>query len=86
MLECRGVPIAVSLTLAVPDDIAQAAQHIAAATGTSPEALLLAALKAHFPPVTPELQEEFDAWERASDEDTDQLDAQLEAPEGPSSA
>lgn len=30
---------------------------------------LLQALQAHFPPLTPELQSEFDAWERVSQDD-----------------
>lgn len=62
------------LTITVPDDVAQAAAALAEAAGTTPEALLLTALKAHFPPLSPELQEEFEAWERASDEDMARLD------------
>jgi predicted transcriptional regulator len=63
-----------SLTLTVPDEIARAAEALAKATGTSPEVLLIRALQAHFPPLPPDLQDEFDAWERASDEDMARLD------------
>ena len=66
------------LTLTIPDEIARAAEALAEATGDSPEELLLQALRAHFPPLSPELQEEFSAWERASDEDM----ARLEKHEG----
>lgn len=57
-----------SLTLAIPDEIAHLAQEAAASTGTSVEQLLLQALQAHFPPISSELQAEFDAWEEISDE------------------
>ncbi len=55
-----------SMTLAIPDEIAQSVQETAANTGTSVEQLLLQALQAHFPPISPELQAEFDAWEEIS--------------------
>ena len=62
------------MTLTTPDDIARSAAQIAISSGVSPEHLLLQALQAHFPSVSPELQWEFDAWERASDEDMARLD------------
>ena len=67
-----------SLTIEVPEEIVRAAAVLAQRAGTTPEALLIDALKAHFPPVPSELQEEFDAWERASDEDMAKLDRQEE--------
>ena len=67
-----------SLTIRVPDEIARAAEALARATGATPEELLVRALAAHFPPVSPELRAELDAWELASDEDM----ALLEAREG----
>ena len=67
-----------SLTITVPDEIARAVDALAKASGESPQALLIQALQAHFPPLPPELQEEFDAWERTSDEDM----ARLEEREG----
>ena len=67
------------MTLTVPDEIAIPAQEIAASTGDSAENLLLQTLYAHFPPISPELQAEFDFWERVSDETT----RRLEAAEGP---
>ncbi len=63
------------MTLSIPQDIAQAAQDMASHTGTTAEHLLLQALQAHFPPLTPELQSEFDAWEQASDDDMARLNA-----------
>jgi len=62
------------MTLTVPEDIAQSAAELAKTSGLSAEGLLLQALHAHFPPITPELQAEFDAWERASDEDMARLE------------
>ena len=56
------------MTLTVPDEIALPAQELAASTGDSAENLLLQTLYAHFPPISPELQAEFDFWERVSDE------------------
>jgi hypothetical protein len=64
------------LTLAVPDDIAHAAAELARASGRTPEQLLLDALHAHFPPLSSDLQAEFDAWEQASDEDMLRLENQ----------
>lgn len=58
-----------SLTLTVPDNIAQAAEQMARTSGSSTEVVLLKALEAHFPPVSPKLQDEFDAWNAASEED-----------------
>ncbi len=59
-----------SMTLTVPDEIALSAQEIAASTGDSAEHLLLQVLQRHFPPIpiSPELQAEFDAWEKISNE------------------
>lgn len=59
-----------SLTLIIPDEIAQAAEQMAKSSGSSTEAVLLKALETYFPPVSPELQSEFDAWNDASDEDS----------------
>lgn len=58
-----------SLILTVPDDIATVAQEMAKGTDATPEELLLEALKAHFPATPADLQAEFDAWDKASDED-----------------
>ena len=58
-----------AMNITIPDEIAQAAEALARDTGSSAERVLVEALKAHFPPIPPELQAEFDAWERASDQD-----------------
>ena len=58
-----------TITLSVPDEIAAAAQQLAADSGQTAEQLLLDALWAHFPPIPAELSAEFDALESASDED-----------------
>ena len=58
-----------SLTISVPDEMAAAVEELAARCGQTPEQLLLNALRAHFPLIPVELQDEFDALERASDED-----------------
>ena len=67
------------LTLDIPEDIARSAEELARASGSSPEAVLLEALKAHFPPVPAPLRVELDAWELASDRDMSALDVR----EGP---
>lgn len=66
-----------SMTLTVPDEIALSAQEIAASTGDSAEHLLLQVLQRHFPPIpiSPELQAEFDAWEKISNKSMRQLEA-----------
>lgn len=63
------------MTITVPDEIAHSAQEIAAGTGDSAEHLLLQALYAHFPPISPELQAEFDAWEEISNETMQSFEA-----------
>jgi mRNA interferase MazF len=68
----------VTLTLAVPEEIAQAAKQVAQRTGSSPETVLIQALRAHFPPVSTELQAELDAWNAASDEDLARFERGLE--------
>ena len=67
-----------TLTLAVPEEIAQAAKQVAQRTGSSPEIVLIQALRAHFPPVSTELQAELDAWNAASDEDLARFERGLE--------
>ena len=57
------------MTVTVPDEIAEAAQELSKHTGVEPEQLPIKALRIHFPPVPPELQAEFEAWDRASEED-----------------
>lgn len=69
-----------SLTVAVPEDVAASARAIARSTGASAEGLLVQALRAHFPPIPRELQREFDALERAADEDLLELDRLLGVP------
>lgn len=58
-----------SMTISIPDDIAHAVESLAARSGKTPERLIIEALGAHFPPIPAELWEEFEALERASDED-----------------
>jgi len=68
---------ALSLLLTVPDEIATAARELSHRSGSSPEELLLRALRAHFPPIPAELAEEFDAWEQASDHDLSAFEQKL---------
>ncbi len=58
-----------SLTIAIPESMARAVEEMAARSGQTPECLILDALGAHFPPIPMALQEEFDALDRASEED-----------------
>ena len=58
-----------SIVLQVPDDIARVVEQISQRSGETPEHLLLGALRTYFPPISRGLQAEFDALERASDED-----------------
>lgn len=65
-----------SLMISIPDDIAHAVEDLAARSGMTPERLILDALGAHFPRIPAELQDEFDALERASDEDFARFEGQ----------
>lgn len=65
------------MTIQVPDEIAKAAKVLSKSTGVSAEQLLVDALRAHFPPITPELQAELDAWELASDQDAARVEQSL---------
>jgi len=65
------------MTIQIPPEIARAAEELAHCSGVSAQELLLEALRAHFPPIPPDLQTEFDAWERASDEDAARVDQSL---------
>jgi len=64
------------MTLTIPEDIALSVQSVAAGSSSSAEQLLLQALQAHFPPISSELQAEFDVWEQASDEDMARLNTE----------
>lgn len=66
------------MTVIVPDEIARAAERMARKAGTSANHLVLQALRAHFPPIPDALQVEFDAMERASDEDMAAFERSLE--------
>lgn len=66
-----------SLVFTVPDEIAKAVQEVSQRTGEPPEQLLIEALRAHFPPIPDDLQAEFDALERASDEDLARFEQNL---------
>jgi predicted transcriptional regulator len=63
------------MTIKLPDEIAQAVDALAKASGESADRIVISALRAHFPPVAPELLAEFEAWEQASEEDAARLDA-----------
>lgn len=66
-----------SLTLNVPDEIADALEVLSQRSGKTPGELILRALRAHFPPIPEALQAEFDALERASDEDFERFEQSL---------
>jgi len=66
------------MTVTVPDEIAEAALELAKHTGVDPEQLIIKALRAYFPPVPPELHAEFEAWDRASEEDAARIERELE--------
>jgi hypothetical protein len=57
------------LHIHLPDDLALVLETESRAIGKSVDELAVEALRAHFPPVVPELQKEFDAWEAASESD-----------------
>jgi len=59
-----------SMTITIPDEIADRATEIAERTGITPEQLLLDTLRRQqLLSVPPELREEFEMWELASEED-----------------
>ena len=57
------------MTLIVPDDVAAVAAEVADKRGVSAEELIVETLRIHLPPIPAELLEEFELWEKASDED-----------------
>ena len=57
------------MTITIPDEIERVAQGISSLSGVAVDSVLLRALETHFLAVPRELQEEFDAWELASDQD-----------------
>jgi predicted transcriptional regulator len=66
-----------SLTITVPDEVADSVQEISRRSGRTAERILLDALRAHFPPIPQDLRDEFDALERASDEDLARFEQSL---------
>jgi hypothetical protein len=64
----------VPLKITVPEEIAHVARARARESGVSAETLVLEALRAHFGPLPTELQDELEAWERASDDDLARLE------------
>ena len=58
-----------SITLSLPDDMTLSVQHLAQRSGRTVEKVLIEALRAHFPAISYELKAEFEALDRASDED-----------------
>lgn len=62
------------MVITLPEELARAVDALAKACGEPAERLVLSALRAHFPPVDEQLQAEFDAWDRASEEDAARLD------------
>jgi predicted transcriptional regulator len=66
------------MTIQIPSEIVQAVEELAHRSGVPAQNLLLDALRAHFPPISLELQTEFDAWDRASNEDGGRIDQDLE--------
>ena len=63
------------MTIKLPDEIAQAVDELSKASGEPADRIVISALRAHFPPVNPQLLEEFESWEQASEEDAARLDS-----------
>jgi predicted transcriptional regulator len=61
------------MELRIPDDLAKAILAVANATGVPAEKLAHEALRAHFPSPPEALRQEFEAWERAAEEDASKL-------------
>jgi hypothetical protein len=58
------------MELAIPEAIAIEARKAAQKSGTCAETVLLEVLRVHFPPLPDALAVEFEAWDRAADEDS----------------
>lgn len=61
------------ITLDVPDEIANSVEDVARARGVSRDILVANALRACYPPMSPELRAELDEWQAAADEDAAKL-------------
>ena len=57
------------ITLNVPDEVAASVDDVASARGLSRDVLVADALRACYPPMSPELRAELDQWQAAADED-----------------
>lgn len=62
------------MTITIPTEMAAVIDALSKASGQPADRLVISALQAHFPPVDPELRAEFEAWDRASEEDAARLD------------
>ena len=60
-------------TLDVPDEIAALMDEVVSARGLSRDAPVADALRACYPPMSPELRAELDPWQAAADEDAAKL-------------
>jgi predicted transcriptional regulator len=74
------VSIYMSISIELPDEIAKAVEQLSRASGRPPEQIVIDALSAHFPPISQDLRDEFEAWEKASEEDAAKLDGENTGP------
>lgn len=63
------------VTINIPEEVASAVRQMSTRSGQTEEQLLVAALRAHFPPFPPELADELHAWSRAAEEDAARLNS-----------
>jgi predicted transcriptional regulator len=56
------------ITMTLPPDLEEQLEATAGSMHRSREAIIIDALRAHLPPLPPDLADEFAAWDAASDE------------------
>jgi hypothetical protein len=65
------------MTVILPSELADAVEAASRESGVPATELVCKALRAHFPPIEPELQAEFEAWDAVSDAAMRRVDQML---------
>jgi hypothetical protein len=63
------------MTFEIPDEVAKSVRQLSKASGKTTEQLVVAALRAHFPPMPEALRDEMIAWDLASEKDIESFNA-----------
>ena len=63
------------MTFEIPDEVAASVDQLSKSCGQTPEQIVVAALRAHFPPISKGLKVEMEAWRQASEQDIESFNA-----------